>query len=133
MPQTLRDLWKKDPGLVVSGGLHVLALVFLLLNFERPPHFDDQQEALPVEMVTTDDLNQIMNGEEKAKQQEKPQHRVDKVAELEERHPANPTPDAHKDTPPPPAPEKANDDPGQDDKPTPPVAATPHAVSSVCR
>jgi colicin import membrane protein len=115
MPQTLRDLWKKDPGLVVSGGLHVLALVFLLLNFERPPHFDDQQEALPVEMVTTDDLNQIMNGEEKAKQQEKPQRRVDKVAELEERHPANPTPDAHKDTPPPPAPEKA----------TPPVAAVP--------
>ena len=28
---TLRDLWKKDPGLVVSGGAHVVALVFLLL------------------------------------------------------------------------------------------------------
>ena len=123
--QTLRDLWKKDPGLVVSGGAHVLALMFLLLSFARPPHYDDAQESIPVEMVTTDQLSQIMNGEEKAKQLDKPQRRVDKVAELEERHPAEPTPDAKKDTPPPPAPEKANNDPGQDDKPVPPVAAVP--------
>ena len=123
--QTLRDLWKKDPGFVVSGGLHLLALVFLLVNFAWPPHDEPSQESIAVEMVTTDQLNQIMNGEEKAKQLDKPQRRVDKVAELEERHPAAPTPDAHKDTPPPPAPEKANDDPGQDDKPTPPVAAVP--------
>ncbi|MBE7220527.1 MAG: cell envelope integrity protein TolA [Caulobacteraceae bacterium] len=121
----LSELWKKDPGLVVSGGAHVLALVFLLLNWERPPHFDDAQESIPVEMVTTSELNQIMNGEEHQKQLDKPQRRVDKVAELEDRHPAQPTPDAAKDTPSPLAPEKPNDDPGHDDKPVPPVAVVP--------
>ncbi|MBV9812472.1 MAG: cell envelope integrity protein TolA [Acetobacteraceae bacterium] len=123
--KTLRSLWKKDPGLFLSASAHVIALVFLLVNFERPPHFDDAAESIPVEMVTTSELNQVMNGEETAKQMSKPQRRVDKVADLEERHPAPPLAEAKTDTPPPPAPEKANDDPGHDDKPTPAAAAVP--------
>lgn len=122
---TLRSLWKKDPGLVVSSGAHVLALVLLLVNFSRVPKLDDALETVPVEMVTTSELNQIMNGERTAKQLPTPQRRVDKVAELEERKPAPPLAEAKKDTPPPPSPEKANDDPGQDAKPTQPVAAVP--------
>ena len=123
--KTLRALWKKDPGLFVSGGAHVLALVMLLLNFSRVPHLEAPAESIPVEMITTSEMNQVMNGEETAKQLPKPQRRVDKVAELEERHPAPPLAEAKKDTPPPPSPEKANDDPGPDVKPPQPVAAVP--------
>ncbi len=122
---TLRTIWKNDPGLVVSGGAHVLALIFLLVNFERPPHLDDAIETIPVEMITTDQLNEVMSGEKTAKQMQKPQRRVDKEAELEERHPAPPLAEARKDTPPPPAPEKANDDPGPDTTPPKPVAVLP--------
>ncbi len=123
--EKLRALWKKDPGLVVSGGFHVLALVFLVGNFSRAPDFNPETESVPVEMVTSDQLNQIMNGEKTAKQMPKPQRRVDKVAEIEDHKPAPPLAEAKKDTPPPPSPEKANDDPGDDDKPTEKAAAVP--------
>lgn len=120
----LGALWKKDPGLVVSGGVHLLGFVFLLVNFAHPPQFEDALETVPVEMITTSELNQIMNGEQTAKQQPKPQRRVDTVADLEEHKPAPPLAEAKKDTPPPPSPDKPNDDPGHDDT-SEPVAALP--------
>ena len=115
----------KNPGLVVSGGAHVLALVFLLVSFSRAPKFEDSIETVPVEMITTSELNEITNGEKTAKLMPKPQRRVDKVAELEEHKPAPPTPEAKKDTPPLPSPDKMVDDPGHDEKPPEPVAALP--------
>ena len=80
----LNALWKKDPGLVVSGGAHLLALVVLLADFSRAPVLDEP-EPVAVEMVTTSELNQVMQGEESAKQLPTPQRRVDKVAALEEK------------------------------------------------
>ena len=76
-------------------------LVFLLVNFAFPPHLEEPTEAVAVELVTTSEANQIMNGEEKAKQMPTPQRRVDKLAELEEHKPAPPLAEAKKDTPPP--------------------------------
>jgi colicin import membrane protein len=121
----LQALWKKDPGFVVSGGVHALALVLLLVNFSGAPKLEDAAESVPVEMITTSEMNQIMNGEETAKQLPKPQRRVDKLAEVEEHKPTPPLAEAKKDTPPPPSPEKMNDDPGQDEKPPEKVAALP--------
>lgn len=122
--RTLRQFWKKDPGLFVSCVAHVGVLIFILANFSHAPDFAPAVESVPVEVVTSD-ANEMMNGEKTAKQMPKPQRRVDKVAELEEHKALPPTPDARKDTPAQPSPEKANDDPGQDDKtsekaPTPP-------------
>jgi colicin import membrane protein len=123
--EKLRALWKRDPGLVVSGCAHMAALVFLVANFASPPDLSEQVESVPVEMITTSQLNQIMNGEKTAKQMPKPQRRVDKVAEAEDHKIAPPLAEAKKNTPPPPSPEKANDDPGDDDKPTEKAAAVP--------
>ena len=121
----LRTAWKKNPGLVVSLGAHALALVSLLVSFSRAPAFENAIETVPVEMITTSELNDITNGEKTAKLMPTPQRRVDKVAELEEHKPLPPTVDAKKDTPPLPSPDKANDDPGHDEKPPEPVAAVP--------
>ena len=129
MGDELRDWYRRHPlfawCLALSFAVHVGGILALLIHYAWPTHFEEPKETIAVEMVTTSELNQIMNGEEHQKQLDKPQRRVDKVAELEERHPANPTPQATKDTPPPPAPEKPNDDPGHDDKPVPPVAVVP--------
>lgn len=121
----LRAQWKKNPGFVVSGGAHALALVLLLVNFSRAPKIEDAIETVPVEMITTSDLNEITNGEKTAKPLPTPQRRVDKVAELEDHKPLPPTLNAQKDTPPLPSPDKSNDDPGQDEKPPEPVSALP--------
>ncbi len=125
-----REPWK-NPGFVVSGGVHALAFLFLIVNFSHAPKLEEPIETLPVEMITTSDLNQIMNGEKNAKQMPVSQRRVDKVAELEDHKDAPPTPDAKKDTPPDPTPDKLVIDPGQaepkplDPKPPEPLAAVP--------
>ena len=125
-----RAAWK-DPGIVVSGGAHALAFLFLIVSFSHPPKFEEAIETVPVEMITTSDLNQIMNGEKNAKQMPVAQRRADKVAEIEDHKDAPPTPDAAKDTPPEPTPEKAIADPGHaeekppEPKPPEPVAAMP--------
>lgn len=121
----LRALWNKDPGLVVSSGVHALALILLLVGFARPQKFEDAVETVSVDMITSSELDEIMNGEKTAKLMPKPQRRVDKVAELEDHKPAPPLAEAKKDTPPPPAREKPNDDPGEDVKPPQPAAALP--------
>ena len=121
----LRATWTRDPGFVVSGGAHALALVCLLLNFSSAPKFEEAPETIAVDMITTSELNEITNGEKTAKLMPAPQRRVDKVAELEEHNPLPPTPEAKKAGPPLPSPEKANDDPGHDEKPPEPVAAVP--------
>ena len=120
-----REPWK-NPGFVVSGGVHALAFLFLVVNFAHPPMLEAPIETLPVEMITTSDLNEIMNGEKNAKQMPVSQRRADKVAELEDHKDAPPTPDAKKDTPPEPTPDKTVVDPGQaEPKPPEPVAAVP--------
>ena len=123
-----RAPWRK-PGFVVSGGVHALALLFLVVDFSREPKLDEPIETVPVEMITTSDLNQIMNGEKNAKQMPVAQRRTDTVAELEDHKDAPPTPDAKKDTPPDPTPDKFVVDPGEAEPkpPEPPAPAPPPA------
>ena len=118
-------------GFYVSGGAHALVFAGLVWGFWSPPKLEPPIETVPVEMITTSDLNEIMNGEKNAKQMPVSQRRVDKVAELEDHKDAPPTPNAAKDTPPEPTPDKLVVDPGQAEpkplEPTPPapVAAVP--------
>ena len=121
----LRTMWKKNPGFVVACGGHALLFVFLVAEFAHPVTVTDPTESVSVEMVTTSQLDQIMQGEKTARAADKPRRRVDKTADLEDHKPAPPLAEAKKDTPPPPAPEKANDDPGEDTKPPQPIAALP--------
>ena len=122
----LRATLKRNPGLVVSGGAHALALICMLLKFSSAPPFEETPETVPVEMITTSELNQITNGEKTAKLMPTPQRRVDKVAALEDHKTAPPTPDAKQDLPSEASPDKAIDDPGHAEaKPPAPVAALP--------
>ena len=50
-----------------SSALHGALLLLILLGFASAPKFDDSPESIPVETVTTSELNQIMNGEKDAK------------------------------------------------------------------
>ncbi|HEY1735337.1 MAG TPA: cell envelope biogenesis protein TolA, partial [Methylovirgula sp.] len=58
-------------------------LAAMLLSFAFNPKFQDAQETIPVEILTSSDLNQIMHGEKTAKQVQ-PKPRVDKVADTTE-------------------------------------------------
>lgn len=118
-------------GYTVSGGAHALVFVGLIWGFWSPPKLEPPIETIPVEMITTSDLNQIMNGEKNAKQMPVSQRRVDKVAELEDHKDAPPTPDAAKDTPPEPTPDKLVVDPGlADPKPAEPKPTAPNPVEA---
>ncbi|HXT07461.1 MAG TPA: hypothetical protein VN715_11050 [Roseiarcus sp.] len=94
-------------GLIVSGAMHVALLAVLVFGFSHAPRFDDATESIPVETVTTAQLNQIMEGEKTARpSQAKPAPA-----------PAKAEPVPLPPTPPPPAPEPP--------KPPPPELPTP--------
>jgi hypothetical protein len=106
------------PGLIVSSAVHVGLLAAMLLSFSFDPKFQDAQETIPVEIMTSSDLNQIMHGEKTAKQVQ-PKPRVDKVSDTTEDRPKPPLNEAKKDVLSPPSPDKKLDQPGQADKPAP--------------
>ncbi len=106
------------PGLIVSSAVHVGLLAAMLLSFSFDPKFQDAQETIPVEIMTSSDLNQIMHGEKTAKQVQ-PKPRVDKVSDTTEDQPKPPLDQAKKDVLSPPSPDKKLDQPGQADKPAP--------------
>jgi hypothetical protein len=120
----------ENPGLVVSSTAHVAMLAAAILSFSASPKFQDAQESIPVEMVTTQDFNAITRGEKTAKTVQ-PTQRAEKVADLAELTPKPPLAEAKKDIPTPPPPLKRNPDPGEADKVEPPkpveqqVAALP--------
>lgn len=124
----LGTLWKKDPGLVVSGGAHLSLLAFLVLNLTHPPKVDPEIETINVEMVTDSDLNQITNGEKSAKPMPTPVRRADQVAAIEDHKELAPTPDAKLDTPSEASPDKAQTDPGHAEKPVEAAAPPPPAA-----
>ena len=51
----------------VSSALHGGLLLLLVLGFAAAPKFEDNQEAIPVDIVSDAKLNQIMNGEKTAR------------------------------------------------------------------
>jgi hypothetical protein len=100
-----------------------------ILSFSWAPKFEDAQETIPVEMVSTQDFNQIMRGDKTAKTVQ-PTQKAEKIADIAESKPQPPLAEAKKDVPTPPPPLKRNPDPGDADKREPPkpleqVAALP--------
>ena len=86
-----------EPGLPVSGAIHVLCIVATLVAFSTPPKFEEMSESVPVEIVNADEPNQIAKGEKSAKEAKPdPKPRADKVAAVTETklHRLWPTPKA---------------------------------------
>lgn len=116
-----------EPGVLVSGGAHLVALLLLIVTFTKPQQFDPMQETVQIETVSDKDFNQVMEGQKTAS--------VVQPAVLPKVDQAEPTPDP-KPTPtpvekpvtpppPPPAPEPVKQvPPPPPERPPPPVAET---------
>jgi hypothetical protein len=109
-----------DRGLVASGVAHAALLVAILVGFSSTKQFDDNQESVPVDMVTSQQFAEIMKGEKTAKEIQKQPTRVDKVDDITETHQAPPVADAKVNVPTPPPRLRRIPDPGQDDRPQQP-------------
>jgi colicin import membrane protein len=102
----------ENPGFAVSGGVHIGLLAFALISFSRTPQLSDAQESIPVAVVSSEQFNQIMKGEETAAEI-KPQQRSEKIAETTELR-TKPSPaDAPKEIAAAPSPLKRQPEPGQ--------------------
>ncbi len=112
---------RENPGAAVSGGMHALLLAAVLLSFSHASKFDDAQESVPVDVVSDQQFNEIMKGEKTAPKQDKPQQRVQKIAEAAEAKPPSTLPAAKTDVPAPPPSAKREDDAGRDEAKTPPA------------
>jgi colicin import membrane protein len=122
------------PGYIVSSAAHAALLVLALLSFSRSPGFEDAQETIPIDLVSSTDFNQIMHGDKTAKQIQ-PKQRADKIADTVETKPQPPIAEAKRDVPTPPPPLKRIADPGEADKVEPPkppahAAAAPPAQAA---
>ena len=115
-----------EPGVIVSGVVHVGLLLATLVVFSDTPKFEDAQETVPVEIITDQQFNQIAKGEKEAKKPAPTPARADKPAEVEEKKPPARV-EAKVDVPTPPPPLKRRPDPEEedDDKPDPKPAPTP--------
>jgi len=123
---------REEPGFVVSAAVHAGLLLTMLVLLSDARKFEDAQEAVPVDVLTDSQFNQIMKGEKSARAAKTP--RVDRVADETETKAHPPLAEAKKDVPTPPPPLKRRADPGEDDKadpPTPPkrLAALPPPAS----
>jgi len=113
-----------EPGLPVSGAIHVLCIVATLVAFSTPPKFEEMSESVPVEIVNADEPNQIAKGEKSAKEAKPdPKPRADKVAAVTETKPDSALDKRDVVTPPsrPPSTEPET----KPTPPTPPKAAEP--------
>ena len=131
----LRD----DPGFVFSGFTHVVLLGAALVSFASAPKLEDAQEAMPVEMLTTDQFNKITKGDKTA-EKPMPKPKADKLAQVTETKPLPPVAEAKQDVPTPPPPLKRQVDPGEAetpekaaDAPTPPPRPTPEPPKPVAQ
>jgi colicin import membrane protein len=119
----------ENPGLAVSGGVHLSLLALALFSFSGTPRLSDAQESVPVAVLSGEQFNQIMEGEKTAAEV-KPRQRSERIAEVSRLNPQPSPSDAPKDVPAPPSPLKRQADPGQADPqaaPKPPehTAAVP--------
>jgi colicin import membrane protein len=118
-------LFATEPGILVSGLAHGAILLVSLVAFSNPPPLQVLEESVPVEIITSSQLNEIMKGEKTAtKPADKPQV-VDKVADITEPKPEPKKVEAKTDiAAPPPPKEKAPD-------PTPPAPLPPQRVAAL--
>jgi hypothetical protein len=102
--------------------MHVALLAVLVFGFAHAPRFDDAAESIPVETVTTAQLNQIMEGEKTAKPSPaKPAPAPPKAEPV----PLPPTPPQPTPEPPKPPPPEPPTPPPPPEPPTPPEPPEP--------
>ncbi|MDX3806853.1 cell envelope integrity protein TolA [Bosea thiooxidans] len=90
-----------EPGMLVSALGHMTALVVGLLAFSSPSPLPDHQEAIAVELVDPNALNQVTRGERNAqKVEEKPTPRAERQSDTVEHKEAG---EAKADNPAPPS------------------------------
>jgi colicin import membrane protein len=96
----------KDLGFPISVGLHALVLAAAIFTLPGAEPLAPAEESLPVEIITPEQFTALTKGEKTAKPADKPQARVDKVAEakLAEDDPAELVKRESVSTPPPPQP-----------------------------
>jgi colicin import membrane protein len=111
----------ENPGLAVSGSIHLCLLGLALISFSGSPQLNTSQESIPVAVLSGEQFNQIMKGEKTAAEV-KPRQRSEKIAEIAELNPQPSPVDASKQVPAPPSPLKRQADRGQAD---PQVAPKP--------
>lgn len=68
-------------GVIISVVAHALLLAWGVISFAAKPLEAKPTESLPVDIISDKDFSQITQGQEKAKQQEKPKPLVEKEAE----------------------------------------------------
>lgn len=107
-----------NPGFAISGAAHTALLALALISFSRTPQLGDNQESIPVAILSGEQFNQIMKGEKTAPEI-RPQKRSEKLAEAEELASAPSPRDAQKEVPAPPSPSKRQPDQGKIEKEEP--------------
>ncbi len=111
---------RAKPGLPISAAAHAGLLAATLIAFAQAPKFAETPETVPIEVVTDQQLNEIMKGEKTARAV-KPAQRAEKV----ETHPHPPQAEAKRDIPTPPPSFKRVAEPNADDAPEKPVKEPP--------
>jgi hypothetical protein len=108
---------KPDAGMVVSVAAHAAVLIYAVVGFSSAKPFDPYKEALPVEVLTLSEFDQLTKGSNVSKKiEEKPKVKAKKVAAVTP-DPLPPAPEAKENVAaPPPEPEAVE---------TPPPAPEP--------
>ena len=104
----------ENPGLAVSGSVHLCLLGLALFSFSGTPPLNDAQESIPVAVLSDEQFSQIMKGEKTAAEV-KPRQRSEKIAEIAELNPHPSPADSSKQVPAPPSPLKRQAERGQAD------------------
>jgi colicin import membrane protein len=113
--------------MIMSGVAHAALLLYAAVGFTEAKPFDPHKEALPVDVVTLSEYDQLTKGNQVAKEKaEKPKVQASKVAAADPT-PLPPAPVAKENVeapPPPPEPEKV-ETPPEPKKPEPKPAEAP--------
>jgi outer membrane biosynthesis protein TonB len=117
---------KPGPGMIASGVAHAALLIYAAVGFTSAKAYDPHQEALPVEVVTLSEFDQLTKGHQLAKEKaETPKVEAKKIAAVDTKPPP-PSPEAKEDVmAPPPAPEPEVEVPPPEPKPPEKAEAPP--------
>jgi colicin import membrane protein len=120
----------KGIGYPVSIALHVAVLVAAVVSLPATQPLAPAEESLPVEILTPEEFAAITKGEKTAKPKEKPEFKVDKIAqaEIEDDNPAETVKREAVSTPPPPRPKSLEPETPEPETPKPetPKPETPN-------
>jgi len=93
----------ENPGLTVSGAMHLCWLALAVLSFSQSSPLEESQETIPVAVLSNEQFSQIMKGEKSAVEA-KPSQRAEKIAQLPDQNFQHSPVDAPQKVPAPPPP-----------------------------